>query len=240
MMILIISHIVESILDPSDSYFLFAEEWGYHKWALAHSSSCFIWKIRILRNWSSNLAYMFNVYKNQLSRQTGSRNLTGPKMLSTDLIFGHKLHIGTPYRGKRFWTHQIPTSCLPTLLVFIHIEHICSFFVTFFSATIDGRDLIFGHKLHIIWSLWPIIRLLPSIVAEKNAIKNGHIQNVCSMCIKINKVGIFNRIFLSNYWWQKSDYWSQASYRYPISWEAFLDPSDSYFLFADFVDFYRK
>ena len=66
-----------------------------------------------------------------------------------NLIFGHKLHIGTPYRGKRFWTHQIHTSCLPTLLIFIHIEHICSFFVTFFSATIDGRNLIFGHKLHI-------------------------------------------------------------------------------------------
>ena len=31
----------------------------------------------------------------------------------TNLIFGHKLHIGTPYRGKRFWTRQIPTSCLP-------------------------------------------------------------------------------------------------------------------------------
>jgi hypothetical protein len=28
-------------------------------------------------------AYMFNVYKNQLSRQTGSRNLTGPKSLLT-------------------------------------------------------------------------------------------------------------------------------------------------------------
>ena len=27
-------------------------------------------------------------------------------------------------------------------------------------------------------------------------------------------------------------------YRYPISWEAFLDPSDSYFLFADLVGFY--
>ena len=27
-----------------------------------------------------------------------------------NLIFGHKLHIGTPYR---FWTRQIPTSCLP-------------------------------------------------------------------------------------------------------------------------------
>ena len=55
----------------------------------------------------------------------------------------------TPYCGKRFWTHQIPTSCLPTLLIFIHIEHICSFFVAFFSATIYGRNLIFGHKLHI-------------------------------------------------------------------------------------------
>ena len=28
-------------------------------------------------------AYMFNVYKNQLSRQAGSKNLTGPKTLST-------------------------------------------------------------------------------------------------------------------------------------------------------------
>jgi hypothetical protein len=41
---------------------------------------------------------------------------------------------------------------------------------------------------------------------------------------------IFRHIFLSNYWWQESDIWSQASYRYPISWEAFLDTSDSYFL----------
>jgi hypothetical protein len=49
---------------------------------------------------------------------------------------------------------------------------------------------------------------------------------------------IFRHIFLSNYWWQKSDIWSQASYRYAILWEAFLNPSDSYLLFADFVDFY--
>ena len=55
-----------------------------------------------------------------------------------NLIFGHKLHIGTSYRGKRFWTHQIPTSCFLTLLIFIHIEHtfcICPFLVAFFSAT---------------------------------------------------------------------------------------------------------
>ena len=30
-----------------------------------------------------NCAYIFNVYKNQLSRQTGSRHLTGPKTLPT-------------------------------------------------------------------------------------------------------------------------------------------------------------
>jgi hypothetical protein len=38
---------------------------------------------------------------------------------------GHKLHIGMPYCGKRFWTRQIPTSCLETWLFFMHIEHIC-------------------------------------------------------------------------------------------------------------------
>ena len=91
-------------------------------------------------------------------------------------IFGHKLHIGTPYRGKRCWTHQIPTSCLLTLLIFTFNIHL---------------------YMHI-----------------------------------------FHRIFLSNYSWQQYDIWSQASYRYPISWEALLDPSDSYFLFADFVDFH--
>jgi hypothetical protein len=56
------------------------------------------------------------------------------------------------------WTHQIPTSCLPTLLIFIHIEHICSFFVAFFSATIDGRNLIFGHKLHIGMHMFNVYR----------------------------------------------------------------------------------
>ena len=34
---------------------------------------------------------------------------------------------------------------------------------------------------YIIWSLWPNIRFLPSIVAEKNATKNGPIQNVCNV-----------------------------------------------------------
>ena len=50
-----------------------------------------------------------------------------------NVIFGHKLHISAPYRGKRFWTCHIPTSCLPTWLVFIHIEH-----------TVDSHCLEFG------------------------------------------------------------------------------------------------
>ena len=49
----------------------------------------------------------------------------------------------------------------------------------------------------------------------------------------------FRRIFLCNYWWHESDIWSQASYRYAILWEEFVDPSDSYFLFGDLVGFYK-
>jgi hypothetical protein len=58
-------------------------------------------------------------------------------------------------------------------------------------------------------------------------------------CSGIYNTFIFRRIFLSNYWWQKSDIWSQASYRYPMSWEAFFDPSDSYFLFAKERGYHR-
>jgi hypothetical protein len=41
-------------------------------------------------------AYMFNVYKNQPSRQTGSRNVTGPKMLPT--IWGTYMKLVTKYQ----------------------------------------------------------------------------------------------------------------------------------------------
>ena len=81
-----------AFLDPSDSYFLFADLVGlYTHWTYMH------------------------IFRHIFSATIDNR----------DLIFGHKRHIGTPYHGKRFWTHQIPTSCLPTLLIFLHIEHIC-------------------------------------------------------------------------------------------------------------------
>jgi hypothetical protein len=55
--------------------------WGTYmklvtKYQISAINSC--WE-----NCDENWAYMFNVYKNQLSRQTGSRNLTGPKPLPT-------------------------------------------------------------------------------------------------------------------------------------------------------------
>ena len=67
---------------------------------------------------------MLNVYKNQQNRQTGSRNLMGPKTFPT--IWDTYMKLVTKYQ------------------------------------------------------------IFASIVAEKNATKNEHI---CSMCIKINKVG---------------------------------------------------
>jgi hypothetical protein len=68
--------------------------------------------------------------------------------------------------------------------------------------------------------------------------EGGGGYTVLPLSVRPSVQDIFRRIFLSNCWWQKSDIWSQSSYRYTILWVAFLDPSDSYFLFADLVDFY--
>jgi hypothetical protein len=76
-----------------------------------------------------------------------------------------------------------------------------------------------------------LLKPFPFIILPRQSVLINH------QSVLINHQSVFN-IFLSNYWWQKSDIWSQASYRYAILWEAFLDPSDSYFLFADLVGFY--
>jgi hypothetical protein len=137
----------EAFLDPSDFYFLFADFVDFYThWTIyAHFSSHFSQQLLMAEIWYfvtifilvrnivgsafgpvrclipvcrlSWFLYTLNIYANVFvtffSATIDGRNL----------IFGHKLHIGTPYRGKRFWTHQIPTSCLPAWLVFIHIEH---------------------------------------------------------------------------------------------------------------------
>jgi hypothetical protein len=112
-------------------------------------------------------------------------------------IFGHKLHIGTPYRGKYFFTRQIPTSCL--------------------SKSGGIISDVTKYQISAINSCW-----------EK-------CDEKCAYMFNVYKTQLSQQTGSRNL---KSDIWSQASYRYPISWEAFLDPSYSYFLFAEFVDFY--
>jgi hypothetical protein len=128
------------------------------------------------------------------------------------------------YRHAISWEAFLDPS--DSLLIFIHIEHICSYFVAFFSANIDGRNLIFRHKLHIGTPFCGKRFFDPSDSYFLFADLVGFYTHLTYM-------HIFRHIFLSNYWWHESDIWSQASYWYSISWEAFLDPSDSYFLFAE-------
>ena len=62
------------------------------------------YQIPVINSCLEKWAYMFNVYKNQQSRQTGSRNLMGPKTLP--MIWGTSMKLVTKY--------QIPVinSCL--------------------------------------------------------------------------------------------------------------------------------
>jgi hypothetical protein len=104
------------------------------------------------------------------------------------------------------------------------------FFVAFFSVTWWQKSDIWSQASYRYTILW-VAFLDPSDTYFLFA-------NLVGFYTHWTYMHIFRHIFLSNCWWQKSDIWSQASYKYLISWEAFLDPSDSYFLFADFVDFY--
>jgi ribosomal protein L28 len=122
-------------------------------------------------------AYMFNVYKNQQSRQTGSRNLMGPKML--------------PMIWVPIWSLWPNIRFLPSIVAEKNAtkkEHICSMCIKINKVGKQEVGIWWVQKRFSwyglpIWSLWPNIRSLPSIVAEKNVTKNVHI---CSMCIETN------------------------------------------------------
>jgi hypothetical protein len=133
-------------------------------------------------------------YDTPALRQTGSRNLTGQKTLPT--IWGTYMKLVTK--------HQISAinSCwekcdekyirfLPSIVAEKNAtknEHICSMCININKVGKQEVGIRWIQK-HFprygvpIWSLWPNIRFLPSIVAEKNVTKNVHI---CSVCIKTN------------------------------------------------------
>jgi hypothetical protein len=98
-------------------------------------------------------AYMFNVCRNQVSRQTGSRNLTVPKTLPT--IWYTYMMLVTKYQISALRCCYIIIPPLPEggggILFYVcpSLRPTKIFFIAFFSVTDDGRNLIFGHKHHI-------------------------------------------------------------------------------------------
>ena len=104
-------------------------------------------------------------YDTPALRQLGSRNLTGPNIRFLPSIVAEKNATKN--------------------------EHICSMCIKINKVGKQEVGIWWVQKRFPrygvpIWSLWPNIRFLPSIVAEKNVTKNVHI---CSMCIKTNQVG---------------------------------------------------
>jgi hypothetical protein len=73
--------------------------------------------------------FMLNVYKNQQNRQTGSRNLMGPKMLPT--IWGTYRKLVTKYQISAIDSYFLFADFVD---FYTHLTYICicTFFVTFF------------------------------------------------------------------------------------------------------------
>jgi hypothetical protein len=100
-----------------------------------------------------------NVHKNQLSRQTGSRNRTGPKTLPT--IWHTYMKLVTKY--------HIPVinSCLELC------DEKCAYMLNVYNSQLSRQTGIWRVQKHFpqycepIWRLWRNIRFLPSIVAER-------------------------------------------------------------------------
>jgi hypothetical protein len=188
----------EAFLDLSDSYFLFADLVGFYThWTYMHiyrhiflsnywRQRSDIWSQASYRypiSWEAFLdqkwAYMFNVYKNQQSRQTGSMNPMGSKTLPT--IWGTYMKLVTKYQIS------VINSCWEKG------EEKCAYMFNVYKnqlkAFLNPSDSYFLFAAFVDFFIhWTYIH-------------------------------IFRHIFLSNYWRQRSDIWSQASYSYPISWE---------------------
>jgi hypothetical protein len=119
-------------------------------------------------------------------------------------------------------------------------------------------EKIIYYKMTIKISLWPVRFLLPVCrragvsyvsISSQFILLNGSITHLNSCWEKCDKkcAYMFNvyknqqsrQTGSRNPMGSNTLIWSQASYRYPISWEVFFDPSDSYFLFAKEQGYYR-
>ena len=109
---------------------------------------------------------MFNVHKNQQSRQTGSRNLMGPKTLPT--IWGTYMKLVTKYQISAI------NSCWEKCDE--KWPYMFNVYKNQQSRQTGSRNLMGPKMLPTIWGtymkLWPNIRPLPSTVTEKSVTKN--------------------------------------------------------------------
>jgi hypothetical protein len=99
---------------------------------------------------------------------------------------------------------------------YTHLTHIC------ICTQAGSRNLTDPKTLLTIWYTYMTL------------VTKYQISVINSYWEKWTYMHIFRHIFLSNYWWQKSDIWSQASYRYTILWEAFQIQLLFIALFDDF------
>ena len=109
---------------------------------------------------------MFNVYKNQLSGQTGSMNLTGPKALA--MILGTYMKLVTKYNISvinNCWEKCDEKWAYSSMCIKINK-------VGKQEVGIWRVQKSFPRYGIPMWSLRPNIRFLPSMIAEKNATKN--------------------------------------------------------------------
>jgi hypothetical protein len=117
-------------------------------------------------------AYMLNVYKSQLSRQTGrQKKLSTIRHTYMKLVTKYQIPVINSCFEKcdEKWAYNATKNV-----------HICSMCIKINKVGKQEVGIWWVQKCFPrygvpIWSLWPNIRFLPSIVAEKNVTKNVHI-----------------------------------------------------------------
>ena len=77
------------------------------------------------------------------------------------------------------------------LLFFSFFKKTIPFLLTVLNLNTILRIMLFSEKIPKMNCELMLTYDTPALrqTGSRNATKNGHIQNVCSMCIKINKVG---------------------------------------------------
>ena len=221
----------EAFLDPSDSYFLFANLVGFYThWTYMHIFrhiflSSYWWQESDI---CSQASYMYAILWEAFLDPSDSY-----------FLFADLVSFYTHWTYMHIFRHIFLTFLDPSDSYFLFADLVG--FYTHWTYMLIFRHIFLSSYWWQESDIWSQASYMYAILWE------AFLDPSDSYFLFADLVGfythwtymhIFRHIFLSSYWWQESDIWSQASYMYAILWEAFLDPSDSYFLFADLVGFY--